>query len=105
MKPFDHNVLDWPGTSRCLLTYQRPCSLMPSLTCGILGIGANPLQLDIYGEPLDSLYSYNKHVMRIGFDVWTRIRQQLNWLCDTWHQPGEGIWDRQGGRRHFVYSG
>jgi GH15 family glucan-1,4-alpha-glucosidase len=70
-----------------------------------IGNGAyNQLQLDIYGELLDSLYLYNKYVMPIGFDVWTRIRKRLNWLCDNWQQPDEGIWESRGGRRHFVYS-
>ncbi|HEY6084023.1 MAG TPA: glycoside hydrolase family 15 protein [Nitrospira sp.] len=62
------------------------------------------LQLDIYGELFDSLYLYNKYVMPIGFDAWTRIRQRLNWLCNNWQQPDEGIWEVRGSRRHFVFS-
>lgn len=62
------------------------------------------LQLDIFGELLDSIYLYNKHVMPISYDAWTRIRHRLNWLCDNWQQPDEGIWEVRGGRRHFVYS-
>ena len=70
-----------------------------------IGNGAySQLQLDIYGEMLDSLYLYNKHAMPIGYDVWTLIRQHLNWLCDNWQQPDEGIWEVRGGRRDFVYS-
>jgi GH15 family glucan-1,4-alpha-glucosidase len=70
-----------------------------------IGNGAyRQLQLDIYGELLDSLYLYNKHVMPIGFDAWMRIRRRLNWLCDNWQRPDEGIWEVRGGRRHFVYS-
>src|SRR5207344_3533750 len=45
-----------------------------------------------------------KHVMPISYDAWTRIRHRLNWLCDNWQQPDEGIWEVRGGRRHFVYS-
>ncbi len=62
------------------------------------------LQLDIFGELLDSLYLYNKHVMPIGYDVWIRLRHGLDWLCDNWQQPDEGIWEVRGGRRQFVYS-
>ncbi|HKN88461.1 MAG TPA: glycoside hydrolase family 15 protein [Nitrospiraceae bacterium] len=70
-----------------------------------IGNGAyNQLQLDIYGELLDSLYLYNKYVMPIGYDAWTGIRRRLNWLCDNWQRPDEGIWEVRGGRRHFVYS-
>jgi len=70
-----------------------------------IGNGAyNQLQLDIYGELLDAVYLYNKHVMPIGHDTWMRIRHRLDWLCDNWQQPDEGIWETRGGRRQFVYS-
>ena len=70
-----------------------------------IGNGAySQLQLDIYGELLDAIYLYNKHVMPIGYDVWTRIRRRLNWLCDNWQRPDEGMWEVRGGRRHFVSS-
>lgn len=70
-----------------------------------IGNGAyNQLQLDIYGELLDALYLYNKYVMPIGYDVWTRIRRRLNWLCDNWQRPDEGMWEVRGGQRHFVSS-
>jgi GH15 family glucan-1,4-alpha-glucosidase len=70
-----------------------------------IGNGAyNQLQLDIYGEMLDCLYLYDKYAMPIGYDVWTLTRQRLNWLCDHWQQPDEGIWEVRGGRRDFVYS-
>lgn len=70
-----------------------------------IGNGAySQLQLDIYGELLDAVYLYNKHVMPIGHETWTRIRHRLDWLCEHWHQPDEGIWETRGGRRQFVYS-
>jgi len=70
-----------------------------------IGNGAyRQLQLDIFGELLDSLYLYNKYVMPISYDRWIRIRRRLNWLCENWQQPDEGIWEVRGGRRHFVFS-
>jgi GH15 family glucan-1,4-alpha-glucosidase len=70
-----------------------------------IGNGAySQLQLDIYGELLDAIYLYNKYVMPIGYDAWTRIRRRLNWLCDNWQRPDEGMWEVRGGRRHFVSS-
>jgi GH15 family glucan-1,4-alpha-glucosidase len=70
-----------------------------------IGNGAyGQLQLDIYGELLDALYLYNKYVMPIGYDAWTRIRRRLDWLCENWQRPDEGIWEMRGGQRHFVYS-
>jgi GH15 family glucan-1,4-alpha-glucosidase len=70
-----------------------------------IGNGAyKQLQLDIYGELLDAVYLYNKHVMPIDYETWMRVRRQLDWLCDNWQQPDEGIWETRGGRRQFVYS-
>lgn len=62
------------------------------------------LQLDIYGELLDAVYLHNKYVEPVGYDDWVRLRSLVNWLCDNWQQPDEGIWEVRGGRRHFVYS-
>src|SRR5690606_15090269 len=28
----------------------------------------------------------------------------LDFVCNNWEQPDEGIWEVRGGRRHFVYS-
>ncbi|MEX5217126.1 MAG: glycoside hydrolase family 15 protein [Nitrospira sp.] len=70
-----------------------------------IGNGAyRHLQLDIYGELLDSIYLYNKYGSPISFDTWKHVRGLLDWLCDNWNRPDEGIWEVRGGRRHFVYS-
>jgi GH15 family glucan-1,4-alpha-glucosidase len=70
-----------------------------------IGNGAyKQLQLDIYGELLDSMYLYNKYGSPISYDSWTHLRGLLDWLCDNWHREDEGIWETRGGRRHFVYS-
>ena len=61
-------------------------------------------QSDIYGEIMDSLYLYNKYVSPIPYDFWVRIRRRLNWLCETWRQPDEGIWEMRNREEHFVYS-
>ena len=70
-----------------------------------IGNGAyDQLQLDIYGELMDAVYLYNKHGDPISYDLWTRLRALINWVCDNWQQKDEGIWEIRGGQRHFVYS-
>ncbi|MGI8860503.1 MAG: glycoside hydrolase family 15 protein [Rubrobacteraceae bacterium] len=70
-----------------------------------LGNGAfDQLQLDIYGELMDAVYLYNKHGDPISYDLWTRLRVLINWVCDNWQREDEGVWEVRGGRRHFVYS-
>ncbi|RYD84873.1 MAG: glycoside hydrolase family 15 protein, partial [Verrucomicrobiaceae bacterium] len=65
---------------------------------------AAQLQLDIYGELLDSVYLYNKYGTPISYDVWLHLRGLLDYVCDNWQQADEGIWETRGGRKHFVYS-
>ena len=62
------------------------------------------LQLDIYGELLDALYLWNKHVTPIAYDAWTRVRDVIDALAETWRRPDEGIWEVRGGAQHFTYS-
>lgn len=70
-----------------------------------IGNGAwNQLQLDIYGELLDSVYLYNKHGSPISYRLWCHLRSMVNWLCDNWKRPDEGIWEVRGGQQNFVYS-
>jgi GH15 family glucan-1,4-alpha-glucosidase len=61
-------------------------------------------QSDIYGELMDSLYLYNKHVLPISYDFWVRIRHRLDWVCENWMKPDEGIWEMRNRDEHFVYS-
>ena len=70
-----------------------------------VGNGAyNQLQLDIYGELMDSVYLYNKYGSPISYDLWTDLRRLLNWVCDNWRRKDEGIWEVRGGQQHFLYS-
>ncbi|HVU55196.1 MAG TPA: glycoside hydrolase family 15 protein [Puia sp.] len=62
------------------------------------------LQLDIYGELMDSVYLYNKHVEPISYDFWKDLEKQMDWLAGNWHQPDDGIWEVRGGKNNFLYS-
>ena len=53
---------------------------------------------------MDAVYLYNKHGDPISYDLWTRLRVLINWVCDNWQRKDEGIWEIRGGQRHFVYS-
>ncbi|WP_026462436.1 glycoside hydrolase family 15 protein [Adhaeribacter aquaticus] len=62
------------------------------------------LQLDIYGELMDSVYLYNKYGDPISYDFWKNLEEQINWLCQNWNQPDEGIWEVRGGQKNFLHS-
>ncbi len=65
---------------------------------------ATQLQLDIYGELIDSVYLYNKYGEPIGFDAWKDLTTIVDWVCQNWDQPDEGVWETRGGRKNFTYS-
>jgi GH15 family glucan-1,4-alpha-glucosidase len=65
---------------------------------------ADQLQLDIYGELIDSVYLYNKYGTPIYSDAWDDLQRIVHWVCDNWDQADEGIWEVRGGRQKFTYS-
>ncbi len=65
---------------------------------------ADQLQLDIYGEALDSVYFMDQRGLTAGHEGWLRICDMLNWVVDNWDQPEEGIWETRGGRQDFTYG-
>jgi GH15 family glucan-1,4-alpha-glucosidase len=65
---------------------------------------AEQLQLDIYGEALDSIYAGVRSGMPLPAQGWTALRGVLDWLVENWDQPEEGIWETRGGRQPFTYG-
>jgi GH15 family glucan-1,4-alpha-glucosidase len=70
-----------------------------------IGNGAyKQLQLDIYGALLDSVYLYDKYGEHISYDLWRSISSFVDWVCDNWRLPDEGVWESRAGRQQYVYS-
>jgi len=65
---------------------------------------SDQLQLDIYGEAVDSIYYLDMHGLVAGHDGWQKLRQILDWVAANWAQPEEGIWETRGGRQDFTYG-
>jgi GH15 family glucan-1,4-alpha-glucosidase len=40
----------------------------------------------------------------IAHEGWTHLSRILDWLCDNWDRPDEGIWETRGGQKDFVYG-
>jgi GH15 family glucan-1,4-alpha-glucosidase len=62
------------------------------------------LQLDIYGEMMDSIYLANKYGDSISNAGWQDVQHILEWLGKNWQRPDEGIWEVRGGPREFLHS-
>jgi GH15 family glucan-1,4-alpha-glucosidase len=65
---------------------------------------ADQLQLDIYGEAGDAIFLADSHGVQFAHQGWMAMTNIIDWLCEHWDQPDEGIWETRGGRRNFTYG-
>jgi GH15 family glucan-1,4-alpha-glucosidase len=65
---------------------------------------ADQLQLDIYGEAMDAIHLADTHGLQLPHVGWTQVRNMLDWVCENWDRPEEGIWETRGGRQPFTYG-
>ena len=66
---------------------------------------AEQLQLDIFGEAMDSVYFGDRRGLQAGHAGWSAISDLLGWLADNWDQPEAGIWETRGGRKTSPTAG
>ncbi|MEU9143284.1 glycoside hydrolase family 15 protein [Streptomyces sp. NPDC048349] len=62
------------------------------------------LQLDVYGEVIDSLHLARSAGLPSEHHAWRIQLALLDFLERNWHRPDEGLWEVRGPRRHFVHS-
>jgi GH15 family glucan-1,4-alpha-glucosidase len=62
------------------------------------------LQLDIYGEILDAVYEISRYGLDVDEDDWRAVREVVDYVCEVWDRPDEGIWEVRCDPQHFVYS-
>jgi GH15 family glucan-1,4-alpha-glucosidase len=65
---------------------------------------ADQLQLDIYGEALDALALADTTGLQMAHQGWLAVTGMIDWVCEHWDQPEEGIWETRGGRQDFTYG-
>ena len=62
------------------------------------------LQLDVYGEVMDTLHQTRREGLASNVDAWNLQRALLDFLEGAWEQPDEGLWEVRGPRQHFTHS-
>jgi GH15 family glucan-1,4-alpha-glucosidase len=62
------------------------------------------LQLDVFGELLDTLYVARKAGLSPDEATWPVERALVAHLAKVWHRPDSGIWEVRGAKRHFTHS-
>jgi GH15 family glucan-1,4-alpha-glucosidase len=65
---------------------------------------ADQLQLDIYGEAMDAIFTGDALGLPIAHQGWQALTRVMDWLCDNWDQPDEGVWETRGGKKDFTYG-
>ncbi|EFG06124.1 Putative glycosyl hydrolase [Streptomyces clavuligerus] len=62
------------------------------------------LQLDVYGEVVDSFFLARQAGIPSERHAWFLQLSLLGFLETKWREPDEGLWEVRGQRRHFVHS-
>jgi GH15 family glucan-1,4-alpha-glucosidase len=75
-----------------------------SLPVRIGNAAAVQVQLDIYGEMLDSFFHAQHYLGRHTENDFRVLILLLEHLETIWSQPDEGIWETRGGPQQFTYS-
>lgn len=62
------------------------------------------LQLDVWGETLDSLNLAREAGISTSADAWAIQVALMEHLEGQWQEPDNGLWEVRGDRRHFTHS-
>ncbi|WP_326583751.1 glycoside hydrolase family 15 protein [Streptomyces sp. NBC_00481] len=62
------------------------------------------LQLDVYGEVIDSVFVSRRSGLPDKPDMWRMQCALMEYLRTAWRKPDEGLWEVRGPRRHFTHS-
>src|SRR5690606_2228588 len=65
---------------------------------------ADQLQLDTYGELLQTAWLYTAAGHRLDADIARRLAQTADFVCTQWKQPDTGIWEVRSAPEHFTQS-
>ncbi len=62
------------------------------------------LQLDIYGELIDSIYLFNKYGAGISSDAWNDVVEVVEWVMENWDRDDAGMWEVRGEAKAYTTS-
>ena len=62
------------------------------------------LQLDVYGEVVDTLFQGKRGGLETRPADWNFLRAILEHLEQVWSRPDKGVWETRGDPQHFTFS-
>ncbi|QRQ85578.1 glycoside hydrolase family 15 protein [Cupriavidus oxalaticus] len=67
-------------------------------------LASTQLQLDVYGEVLDTLFQARRGGLPLEQASWALQRALVEHVASIWTQPDAGIWEVRNGRHQFTFS-
>jgi GH15 family glucan-1,4-alpha-glucosidase len=104
--PDDLQIMYGVAGERCLAERELPWlpGFANSAPVRIGNAAAGQLQLDLYGEVLDTLYLARRAGLAPEAELWALECALVQHLETIWEEPDDGIWEMRGSRRHFTHS-
>ncbi|WP_405580218.1 glycoside hydrolase family 15 protein [Streptomyces sp. NBC_01092] len=104
--PADLQIMYGIAGERRLPEFEVPwlCGFAGSAPVRIGNQAVEQLQLDVYGEVMDTLALARDAGLPTKPHMWAIQVALVEWLRSHWRRPDEGLWEVRGGRRHFVHS-
>jgi GH15 family glucan-1,4-alpha-glucosidase len=104
--PDDLQIMYGVAGERRLVEYEVPWlpGYEGSAPVRIGNAAAGQIQLDVYGEVLDTLYVARRAGLSENDASWALECALIEHLETIWEKPDEGIWEVRGGRKHFTHS-
>jgi GH15 family glucan-1,4-alpha-glucosidase len=61
------------------------------------------LQLDVYGELLETAFLWSRS-NEVSEGTWVTLERLVSWVAANWRQPDSGIWEVRDTLQHYVMS-
>lgn len=61
-------------------------------------------QLDVYGGLVEAAYVIESNLDILSPTQWNELREEIDYVCDHWHEPDHGIWELRQTPQHHSYS-
>jgi GH15 family glucan-1,4-alpha-glucosidase len=62
------------------------------------------VQLDIYGELIDSMYIADKQSDGVSLATWRHVCTLVDWVIEHWHEADAGMWEARTSPRRYSSS-
>jgi GH15 family glucan-1,4-alpha-glucosidase len=104
--PKDMQIMYGIDGSRRLIEYELPwlAGYENSKPVRVGNAASEQLQLDVYGEVMDSFEVARAAGLAVEQDAWSVQQLIMEYLEGHWRDPDNGLWEMRGDRQRFTHS-